>query len=256
MKRKMLIILSLSLFVILGIGLFWLSENKVAEAQTNTDAPHPFKVLNQKAKDARRGDLTAAKELIGETISLSGYEDELRGSTADMIKDRVGKADSRYQQSQAAGVSEARVAQTINGLAKKLNLPKYAKTNVYEVRKLRIALLPSFPQFINQKTQSMQPVRAGAKLDSQMSPTEAIFVTQMMMQQKLSNDEYQVTDAERLKDWKETHNHHLNHGKSQNQKQDRSREMREALDKGVNSMSMMDTMQISTLILNTLAIEK
>ncbi len=254
--KKSVLLFSLSLFVILGVGLFWLSENKVAEAQTNTDAPHPFKVLNQKAKDARTGDLTAAKELVGETISLSGYENELRGSTAEMIKERVGKAESRYQQSQAAGVFEARVAQTINGLAKKLNLPKYAKTNIYEVRKLRLALLPSFPQFINQKTQSMQPVQAGAKLDSQMSPAEAVFLTQMMFQQKLSNDEYQVTDEERLKDWKETHDHHPNHGNSQNQKQDRSREMRDALDKGINSMSMMDTMQISTLILNTLGIEK
>ncbi len=91
MKRKMLFILSLSLIMILGIGLFWLSQNKTAEAQSNAETLHPFAVLNQKAKNARNGDFAAAKELVGETLSLSGYEDQLRGSTADMIKDRVGK---------------------------------------------------------------------------------------------------------------------------------------------------------------------
>lgn len=151
-----------------------------------------------------------------------------------MIKGRVGQAESRYHQSQAAGVSEARVAQTINSLAFKLKLPDYAKTSIYEVRKLRLALIPNFPQFINQKSQGMQPVRAGAKFDSRMSPAEAVFVTEMMMQQKLSNEEYQVTNKERLKDWKEKHNHHPNHGNSQRQAQDRSQEMRDALDKGIN----------------------
>ena len=254
--NRSILLFSLSVFVCLGIGFLCFSKGITVQAGDEQNPPHPFKILNQKAKDARTGDLAAAKELVGETISLSGYENELRGSTGDMIEDRVGKAEIRYQESQTEGISEARVAQTINGLVKKLNLPKYAKTSIYEVRKLRLSLLPTFPQFINQKTQSMQPIQKGAKFDSQMSPAEAVFVTQMMMQQKLSNDEYQVTDAERLKDWKETHNHHPNHIKSQNQAKDRSREMREALDKGVNSMSMMDTMQISTLILNTLGIEK
>lgn len=254
MKRSILF-LSLSLIMALGVGLLWLSKGNTAQAESQEIPPHPFVVLNEKAKKARTGDLAAAKELVGATISLTGYEDVLRGSTADMIKGRVGQAESRYQQSQAAGVSEARVAQTINGLAFKLKLPDYAKTNTYEVRKLRLALIPSFPQFINQKAQGAQPVQAGAKLDSQMSPAEAVFVTEMMMQQKLSNEEYQVTNAERLKDWKEKHNHHPNHGNSQHQTQDRSREMRDALDKGINSMSMLDSMQLSTLILNTLGID-
>lgn len=71
--------MSLSLAVSLGIGFLWLSKGNTAQAESQENSPHPFEVVNQKAKNARTGDLAAAKELVGETIRLTGYEDVLRG---------------------------------------------------------------------------------------------------------------------------------------------------------------------------------
>lgn len=193
----MLFILSLSLFMILGIGLFWLSQNKVAEAQSNAETPHPLAAINQKAKAARSGNLTDAEDLVGEIIHVAAIENELRGFTASSIKERVGRAESRYRLGQSAGIPESKVVRTINGLAKKFDLPQYARTNSYEVRKLRLELLPNLPQLTNQTSQGIQPLTVGSKFDSEMSPAEAFMILSMMAQQKLLNPEYQLTNGER-----------------------------------------------------------
>lgn len=74
MKRQILFVLSLSLIMILGIGLFWLSQNEVAEAQNNSETPHPLAAINQKAKDARSGDETATADLVDEMIRVAAFE--------------------------------------------------------------------------------------------------------------------------------------------------------------------------------------
>lgn len=254
--KKSILLPVLTLLVVTGAGSFWWSRENLIQAESIPEAPHPFEVLNQKARTARTGDFDAAQELVDETFRLTGFEDKLRGSTADMIKQRVGLAENRFQQGRTAGIPEGRVVRTINGLANILKLPEFARTDVYEVRKLRLALLPSFPQFIDQRARSSQPVRAGGVLGSNMSPAEVLFVTQMMIQQKLSNEEYQVTRAERLSRWAETHNSRAGRDGTQSQTSGRSREIRDALDRGARSLPFSSTMQLSTRILNTLGIDK
>lgn len=255
MKRQILFVLSLSLIVILGIGLFWLSQNEVAEAQTNKETPHPLAAINQKAKDARSGDLNDVKDLVGEMIRVAAFENELRGFTADSIKERVGSAESRYRQGLTAGIRPENIAQTVNGLAYKFDLPKYAKTNVNEVTRLRMMLLPNFPQIITRNTESKQAAMVGAKLDSNMSPAEAFFVLMMMFQQKLYNPEYQLTSSERLSLWNEMHNHRPD-ADSPNLPENRSDEIRAALESAGDSMPVLDTLNLSDLTLNTLGIEQ
>lgn len=253
--KRIILFLSLSFLITLGVKSVWFSTENSVQAEDAPKPPHPFEIVNQKAKNARSGDLTEAKDLIAETMLLTGFEDKLRGSAAETVKDRVGRHESRYHDGETEGVSEARIVRTINGLAAKLKLPEFAKTNTYEVRKLRLSLIPSFPQLIGQKSSKSSPVSAGSKLDSQMSPAEAVFVTEMLIQQKLSNEEYQVTNAERKRQWSETHNHRPGNNLLR-QSQERSREMRKALDKGAKSLSILDTMSITTLILNTLGIDQ
>lgn len=255
MKRKMLFILSLSLIAISGIGLFWLAQKDAAKAESNTNAPHPLAAINEKAKAARTGNQTDAEDLVGEIIRVASFENELRGFTADSIKERVGRAESRYRLGQLAGIPESKIVRTINGLAKKFDLPAYARTNSYEVRKLRLELLPNFPQLINQKSQGSQPVAVGSGLDPQMSPAEAFLVLSLMAQQKLFNPEYQLTDAERRSRWKEMHNHRSSQSNS-NLPRNRSSEMRDALQRAVNSASASDAWKLSDITLNTLGIEQ
>lgn len=258
MKRPILF-LSLGLILSLGIGLLWLSKGNTVQADNSSNSTHPLTAINQKAKNARTGNQAAAKELVGEMIRVSGITNELDGFSTDSVSERVGRNESRYRLGQADGIPEGKIVRTVNGLAKKLNLPDYARTNSYEVRKLRLSLLPNFPELINQKTQSSQPAVVGTKLDSQMSPAEAVFVLTMMMQQKMVNEEYQVTNSERLSKWNDSHNHNPKkpkEDKSQNSASSRSDEMRGALENGVDSIPTFDALQLADITLNTLGIEQ
>jgi hypothetical protein len=256
MKKRILFFLSLSLVVGSGAGWFWLSEKDSVEAQSSPQAAHPLQAINDKARVARAGGISDAEEYIGEIIRVAGLEGELAGFTASAIKNRVGRAESSYRQGQAAGIPEAKIVRTVNGLARKFDLPDYVRTSNYEVRRLRLGLLPNFPQIITQKTQGMQPVSAGAQIDSQMSPAEAVFVLAMMLQQKLANPEYQLRHSERLNRWAETHNHGAPPSSSPHPAQNRSREIREALRTAAGSASMSDALNLSRLTLNTLGVEQ
>ena len=253
MKKRILFFMSLSLAASLGIGWLWHTEHGSVEAQSNT-SQHPLQAINQLSKLARNGNTPDAEEYVSEIISVAGFESELRGFTSTVIKDRVGRAESRYRQGQAAGIPEAKIVRTVNGLVKQFSLPSYVKTSNYEVRRLRLGLLPSFPQVITQTNPAGLSVSIGSQIDSQMSPAEAVFVLAMMLQQKLANPEYQVTHAERVNRWADTHSHGAGQSNSPNTDQNRSREIREALNRAAASTSMSDALQLSNLTLNTLGI--
>ncbi len=259
MKRTILFLLSLSLLVGVGFGLFEWNKENIVNAAGNANENHPLALINQKAKKARTGNQEDAKELVGEIIHVSGITNEFDGFSSDSITDRVGRNESRYQLGQADSIPEGKIVRTINGLAKQLNLPNYARTNSYEVRKLRLSLLPNFPQLINQKTQSSQSLTKGMKFDSQMSPAESILVLTMMIQQKMNNQEYQLTNSERLSSWNDAHSHNPKKpkkDKAQNSSSSRSMEMRRTLENGADSMSISDALRLSDITLNTLGIEQ
>lgn len=259
MQRKYLFSLSLITIFGLAVTVFWWFNNNAAQAKKNNVESNPFEAINTKAKDAQRGDVESSKELVREIISVSGFENELRGFTASAVMERVGNAQSRYQSGQSEGTSESAVARTINGLAIKFNLPEFARTDTYEVRRLRLSLMPNFPGLIGQKPNGVQPLSNGEKFDSKMSPAEAVLILSMMMHQKLANKHYQLTKAERLTLWEQKY------GKRQSNRQtpsldeltkDRSGEIDSALRRSADALSIPDTLQLSTLILNTLGIDK
>lgn len=257
MQKKYLISLSLVSLLGLVIGAFWWSNDNAAQAEKKPDVLDSFGTLNSKAKNSRGGDVNAAKELVGEIISASGFESELSGLTSNSVKDRVGNAESLYQTGQIEGVSEAKVARTINGLAIKFNLPEFAKTDVSEVRKLRLSMLPSYPEIIGKKPNGNQPLFVGGNFDSKMSPAESILVLTMMMHQKLSNKDYQLTKEERLIQWEEKYGNRRGNAKRQSLDdltKNRGKEIRAALEQGTRTMSVPSALQLSTLILNTLGI--
>jgi len=255
MKRKVLLFLSLSIAVSVAISLFWLTKDVPVTAQSVPTQQNPFDPINQKARQARSGDLIDAQDYVTEIVKASGFESELRGLTADAIKIRAGVAESHYRQGLTVGIPESKVVRTVNGLVKKFNLPDFTKTSNYEVRRLRVGLLPSFPQVISQRNAGVQS-RGDSAVEPLMSPGEALFVLGMMLQQKLANPEYQLTHSERLAHWAQSHSHGPNDGGSPAMNEGRIREMRGALNQAAGSTSIPDALQLSNLVLNTLGIER
>jgi len=256
MRKRIFFLLGLSLLLSAGLGLFWFTSGESVEAQTSSLSDHPFKTINQKASLARTGDLSNAEEYVSEIISVAGFESELRGFTATTIKDRVGRAESRFRQGQAAGVPVQKIVRTVNGLVLKFKLPEYTRTNVAEVTRLRFMLLPNFPEVIRRNAQSKQAITVGSRFESEMSPAEAVFVLMMMLQQKLHNPEYQLTDSERRSLWNEMHAYRPDLSLSPQLPKNRNVEMLATLNRAGRSMPFSDTFQLSDITLNTLGIEK
>lgn len=256
MKRLILFGLSLCFIIGLGFGLWGLAKKDAVNAQSDVQPQHPLEAINRKAVEARTGNLSASKELVGEIIRLAGFETYLQGFTTDRMKDRIGRAESRFRQGQITGIPETKVVRTVNGLAKKFDLPNYTRTNRYEVRKLRLELLPNLPQIITRGTENIEPISGGGSLSSEMSPAEATLVLALMLQQKMSSRDYQMTFAERLNRWAEDHNHGAGQNSSSSQAQNRSREVRNALQRAVATTSVSDAWHLSNLTLNTLGIEQ
>src|SRR5690606_24798804 len=174
MKKRFLLFFGLCLAVAIGFCGLWVTKDRSVGAYTNPEPPHPFAEINAIALASRGGSIDDSKQLVGEIIRVAGFESELRGFTASSIKDRVGRAENNFRLGISGGIPEARVARTLNGLVQKFNLPAYVRTDTFEVRKLRLSVLPQFPQIINQKNQT-QPNSVGTNLDATMSPAESVL---------------------------------------------------------------------------------
>lgn len=246
-----------SLFLTVSLSILWLNKNVFVKAEEPAEMPESIARINQLAKEARTGsNIEANQELVTAAIEVAGFENELRGFTLSAIKDRVARADIRYRQEGTSGISEDRVVQTVNGLAMQLDLPEYTKTNSYEVRRLRVALLPQFPQLITISEGDLRDNVMGSQISAEMSPTEAVFVLGMLLQQKLGNPEFQLTSQERVNTWAEDHRLPNGSYTRLRDNQGRGDEIRRALRRAATEATFTDALRLSTMTMNTLGIDQ
>lgn len=148
----------------------------------------------------------------------------------------------------------------VNGLARKLGAPSYAKTDQHEVRQLRMTMLLTESDFIGQGRHSSlgQPKKeAGDTIEPEMTPLEAVYTMADLVKQKLYNEEYQVTQAERAAHWTEDH-----HGKKKKEKREakvldapRYREMQDVMRRAAE-MTPSEAIDTAQKTLDLLGIER
>ena len=265
MNRRKTLILSLLLLSAMGSGALWMSGNSRARGQSSPDAGNGrqstalFGQLNEKAKAVKGGDEAPIRHLADEVFRTTGLEKAPAGML-DAVKERLVRAEVNYQNGRAQGIPEINVVRVINGLGMKFKAPGYAKTSQYEVRKLRMSVLGLIPNFIaNDRSSERQPKAIGASINHNMSPMEAAFVTVLLLKQKVSNPEYQVTHAERVSQWAEKHS-----GKQKNKTEQvkiqgssaRETEMEKVIARGVSEMSPIDLLNIPSRAMDILGVEK
>jgi hypothetical protein len=257
MKRRFLFFLSISLVVVLMAAVFFLQRDAV-EAKDGFKGPHPLAGINQKAKDVRSGNSSDANAYVAEILKVAKVESELpqiAGVATSTIVDRVANAELNYRDGRSEGIDESRIVRTVNGLALRLGLPEYAYTDVYEVRRLRLMMLPNFPEIIGRKSASQPALTAGSTFDSKMSPAETLLIFTMMLQQKQYNPEFQLTRGERQDLWSEIHDRRPGRDFEPNVARNRNVEIQTALRRSGESMRTSDLLSLSDITLNTLGIE-
>jgi hypothetical protein len=186
MNREHVTIFATFLIVILGlatisakVGVSPGQENRGLESQGR------FASLNSKARLAEGGDETAIRELADEVFNQ--FASPEMTSVLSPFKDRLVLAEVNYRLQGKGGVSEKSVVQSLNKLTKQLGSPDYARVSTGQVRYLRVNLMGAFPSFFSQPT---------AHVDLEMSPLEAVGLTLVLVTQKLSNEDFQVTPEE------------------------------------------------------------
>ena len=180
------------LLLALGIALLWTYGDSPVEGQSdpNIVARATIASFNSKVKAARSGDSAAVNQLAEGVFQQFGSPE--LGRIPGSIRDRLVRAEITYRQTGKGGIAEPNVARAINGFAKQVNAPDYAAVNTAQVRYLRVKMMAVFPDFITQSTSKELAVNA------EMSPLEAAGITMLLIYQKVSNEDFQVTPQEWL----------------------------------------------------------
>jgi hypothetical protein len=155
-------------------------------------------LVKASAPGATQADVENAVDGI---FAISGLDPEIASMFS--LKTRIVAAELAYHNHNHSAVPEASIVGALNGIANQMNLPDYAHTSNSEVRKLHVALIPFFPKFLMRAfvsqgiTQSAtNPSAMPTIVQTQMSPLETALLFTLLIHQKLTWSEYQMTPAE------------------------------------------------------------
>jgi hypothetical protein len=163
-------------------------------AASNHDATtESFARLNQKARATKSADPDEIRSLTDEALNLFRISD-VPPFIEEAIKERVARAEVDHRKEHKRGISEGTVAHTVNELAAKFEIPDYEKVSRAMVRASRMTLLVWLPHFVAQDTPGKKPrKKVGSAINPYMSPLEATSLTMFLIQQKIVNEDYQVS---------------------------------------------------------------
>jgi len=263
MKKRYMSIGSLILLALLGGSVVWSMSGSAAHSSPRRAAgdeePNPLVKINQKARAAKDGSEAATRELADEIFRSVDFAQQF-AELDDSIKDRLVRAELDHKKGHGnSSCSEQRIVHAVNLLADRIGTPAYTRTNVFEVRRLRANLLIYTSDL--QERRNKNDWRKGQKQDVMMSPLETFFVAVTLIQQKRHNPEYQLTNDE----WIALHGGKRIAGGAKKFNEEmqqrrinstRTEEVRQAVQKGISSMSPLDMLQLPEELLNTLGIER
>jgi len=206
--------------------------------------------IDNLAKRAKGGTEQDVKDLTEALLAQAPVLSDI-GNAFDFNQriERVVSAELRFRRGNHKPIAEKDVAEAVNRLATRMSLPPYAHTSKSEVRRLRMRLLTVFPQFIA----SDAPPKADGTFEAVsevMSPLQAAFAAAVLIEQKLSNPTFQVTEQEHQASKR---------ARSQTQKPipegERTRESRDGIQKSTSQSSLRDLLTEADEFLTSLGIE-
>lgn len=256
MRRRKQAAVPLLLCCAVVAGALWATSNStasIAPASAEIDDGCGLTSVNARAQAAKGGDETAIRALADEMFRLFQF-DQAPAGMDDAIKERLVRAEINFRNgTHKADPSEFRVVHVVNRLADRLSAPAYARTNVFEVRRLRTDLLPYMSD--------LQTGDLAAELGAPMSPLEAFFFAVSLLQQKRYNVEFQLTNEE----WTALHGSRRAaggngqfRGEMEARRADTSRgdEIEQAIEKGFAEMSAAEMLSLPEQLLDTLGVER
>lgn len=210
MSKTMKVLLSLSVFCFLVIGITWTSQSSKVQSQSKLKPEiqdqSGTERIEAKARSVKGSDKEAIQNLTAEIMTQYGWGNA-PSLISNSVKNRIVNAEQKFQDGNGQGITELAVARALNGLVVKFKAPVYASTSPSEVRELRGRLLAFLPDLIGRGRAADGHERAKAPHSpiALMSPVEAAYVAMTMIHQKMNNPEFQMTQSERRAAWIEKH---------------------------------------------------
>lgn len=179
-------------------------DSKAQETTKVTDERSSWERLDAKSVAAQTDDEAKIRELahgVFEPFSWS-HEPAIQGG----IEERISRAEVAYRARLQAPIPEENVVRTVNNLAEKLGTPEFTKTDIRQVRYLRLSLMIGAPHLVG----ATSTAQADGSMPRLMSPVEAAYVTMSLIHQKLYNHKYQVSSKQWVQDrnredWQQWH---------------------------------------------------
>ncbi len=198
---KRIVFFSIILASILGLGAVLLASSPPAQgyaqrkSKEGNNGLKSLSRLNERARAAKGGQEGAVRALANDIFDTFGMRTE-SNAVMHPFQERIIQAELSYRNGTGQKIPEIKVVRMINGLVRKIGAPDYARTDLGEVRRLRMGLLTYLPALVEGEGKSSKR-EVGSSIDRSMSPLEAVYVTLLMLQQKQHNDEYQLSPSER-----------------------------------------------------------
>lgn len=123
--------LLLCALVLVSAGVWLATAQRSAAADTSKGKPLPsWERVNRAARDnMKSGNPVAAGVLVDEVFADHGIDPAV-SVAAPSMKDRLVRAEVDFQNGKSRGVTEDKVAATVNQLADRFGAPAYAHTDV------------------------------------------------------------------------------------------------------------------------------
>jgi len=141
---------------------------------------------------------TDVEQAVNGIFKDTGADPNMLGISS--VRNQIVSAELAYHNQHHSPITEDRVVSAVNNLSTTWGLPSYTHTSASEVHKLHMALVFAFPQFLTTDPNTRASVKPqnGKKtlVRAEMSPLETTLMFSTLVQQKLSNPEYQMTPEE------------------------------------------------------------
>jgi hypothetical protein len=200
--RKRLWLVGLAVLALCGIS--GTPTRRVAEARQNPSDKReqyrsPWQKIDEAAKLENPSDGNSAHALIDEILAYPHFFNLNLPIMREIVEQRLVQAEINYKFGRNTGIPEKSVVQIANTLADKFDLPDYSHVTVHQIEVLRLGMELSMPAFMGPASSQIEP--GGVyPADANLSPAQAAHILLVLIDQKMSNPDYQLAPEE----WEKT----------------------------------------------------
>jgi hypothetical protein len=178
-------------FSLLILGVLFTPTKAVYPQATSTSMSFstPHQQLETLARRATVGDPQSIEDLTSAVVHYP-HSCRIPAPVSSLMEFEISRAETAYRSRLGPGISETQILKFMNSLAVQFKLPRYAQVTQAQLRTLRMTLVVQSP-YLMASGLTEPKMKLGENIDSVMSPLQALYLIQTMIDQKILNPDYQ-----------------------------------------------------------------